>query len=61
VANADLRESMRKAGIRQWQVAYHYGLSDGNFSRLLRIELPADKKERILLVIEQIKTGEVGA
>lgn len=59
MANHDIREAMRKAGVRQWQVAYRYGLNDGNFCRLLRAELPAEKKERIFRIIEEIQTNQV--
>ena len=53
-ANQDIREMIESTGLFYWQVAYRYGLSDGNFSRLLRRELPRHKKERILGIISEL-------
>lgn len=56
-ANTDIREKIEMSGLRYWQVAAEYGLTDGNFSRLLRTELPSEKKQRILDIIERLKVG----
>lgn len=59
-ANLDIRTAAAEAGIMLWQIADRYGINDGNFTRLLRRELPTEKKERIFAIIEEIKT-EKGA
>ncbi|KAF1084855.1 hypothetical protein SPSYN_02025 [Sporotomaculum syntrophicum] len=59
-ANQDIRGSVKKAGLYLWQVADKYGLVDSNFSRLLRKELPADKKERIFKIIDELKKEAAG-
>jgi hypothetical protein len=37
-----------------WEVAEKYGVNDGNFSRKLRRELPAEEKQKIISIIDQI-------
>ena len=44
-ANNDIREAINKANLKYYQVAKAYGLSDSNFTKLLRFELSNDKKE----------------
>jgi hypothetical protein len=40
-------------------VADAYGLSDGNFSRLLRRELSTEKKEKIFKIIHDLSSNKV--
>lgn len=54
VANVQIREAAKASGIRLWQVAERYGLSDGNFSRKLRRELPQQERDKILGIINQL-------
>lgn len=54
VANQKIREKAATLRVKLWEVADAYGLSDGNFSRKLRRELPEDEQQRILSIIEQI-------
>ncbi|MCP3031950.1 hypothetical protein LF817_11395 [Halobacillus sp. A1] len=53
--NREIREAIKDAELKQWQVAEAYGLHEGNFSRLLRNELPKDKKEEVLQAIREAK------
>ena len=55
-ANQDIRYTAKDKGIKLWQIADRYGITDGNFSRMLRKELPPEKKERIFAIIEEIQT-----
>lgn len=52
--NKEIREAAKKAGVYLWQVATEYGVSDSNFSRKLRQELPAVEKEKIFAIIKQL-------
>ena len=54
-ANKDVREAIEVSGFKYWQVAYKLNLQDCNFSRLLRQELPSEKKQQILNIIEKLK------
>lgn len=56
--NQRIRDAAKAAGVKLWQLAEAYGLSDGNLSRKLRRELPEKEQERILKIIEQLKTEE---
>ena len=58
--NTDIREAISAAGVRYWQVANELGITDGNFSRKLRHELPTEEKEKIFSIIEQL-AAEKGA
>ena len=53
--NADIRQEVKAAGLCLWQVAEKYGCNDGNFSRLLRHELPEEKKAHIRSIIAKLK------
>ena len=53
--NQEIRQAIDAAGIRYWEVADIYGISDGNFSRKLRKELPQTEKERILAIVDKLK------
>lgn len=57
-ANEDIRNAISDSGIKHWQVAAAYGISDGNFCRLLRQELPQPKKEIILKIINDLAAGK---
>ena len=39
-------------------ISHCLGMQDSNFSKLLRKELPEDKKEKILGVIDQVAQNE---
>lgn len=53
--NKDIRKAIVTSGLKYWQVADKYGLTDSNFSRLLRKELPKEKKEKVFKAIEEAK------
>lgn len=51
--NKDIKEKIKAAGLHQYQVADLCGISETTLVRWLRYELPADKREMILSVIEK--------
>lgn len=53
--NQDIRCLIKSAGVKMWQVAELYGISDGNFSRKLRYELSPNDKTKIIEIINQLK------
>ena len=55
--NQDIRQETKQAGLHLWQIAEGLGITDGNFSRLLRHELPEEKKDRIRKIILELKEG----
>ena len=57
MTNQDIRNKAARAGIRLWEIAARLGMTDGNFSRKLRSELPHEEKQRILSIIHDIQEG----
>ena len=58
--NKEIRVAAKNAGIRLWEVAEAYGISDNNFSRKLRKELPQEEKEKILAIINRLAQEKQG-
>lgn len=54
MCNKEVREYAQKNNVKLWQVAKEIGVSDGNFSRKLRIELPEGKKAEIYSIIDKL-------
>lgn len=54
VANKQIRDAAKEAGICLWQVAEKLGVNDGNFSRKLRRELPPAEREKVLNIIRKL-------
>lgn len=54
MTNMDIRNEVRAAGVKLWQVAEQLGMSDSAFSRHLRHELPDSKKARIREIIRDM-------
>ena len=52
MANKDIRRAMFEKEIRQWELAKMLNVSEAQVSRMLRSELPDEKKAQILSVIE---------
>lgn len=52
--NVDIRTTARIADVKHWEIAEVLGVSEITFSRWLRKELSADKKEKIKQAIKQI-------
>ncbi len=55
--NLDIRDEIKTAGLRFWQIADTLGINDGNFSRKLRHELPEEEKRRIREAIKALREG----
>lgn len=54
MANTLIREEAKACKVKLWQIADVMGITDSNFSRKLRKELPEDEQKSILGIIEQI-------
>ena len=55
MANEEIKQKIKESNLKFWEVAYKYGITDGNFSRKLRKELPQAEKEKILNIIQKLK------
>lgn len=54
-SNQEIRKAITDSKLKYWQIAYQLQMNDGNFSRLLRKELPDRKKEQIKKIILELK------
>ena len=52
--NKNIREAAKAQGVMLWEIAERIGITDSNFSRKLRRELPEDEQNRLLLLIAEI-------
>lgn len=57
-ANKEIRERITESGLCYWQVADALQITDGNFSRKLRHELPQEEKVRVLQIINSLAAEE---
>lgn len=57
MTNADVRQAAKEAGVNLWQIADSLGMTDGNFSRKLRKELPQEMKEKVFSIIHELAEG----
>lgn len=58
MTNEKIRDAMRIANVRQWEVADALGVHEATFCVWLRHELPAEKQNEILATIDKLKKGE---
>ncbi len=52
--NQDIHELIKSHGLRKWKVADFAKIADTTFSRWLRHEMPADKKQLIMRAIAEL-------
>lgn len=57
--NLDIRKAIEISNFKYWQVANKLKMTDGNFSRLLRVELDESNKNKILNAINELKEERV--
>ena len=55
--NADIRQAIKEAGLTQWQIAEAIGVSDPTITIWLRHDLTADKRDRIMEAIKELKAA----
>ena len=53
--NVDIRNEVKQADLKLWQIADELGITDGNFSRKLRKELSESEKLRIREIIVKLQ------
>lgn len=53
--NIEIRKAIKESGFKHWQIADIIGVADTTFCRMLRRELPEDRKQEILTAIQAAK------
>ena len=56
--NQDIRKAAQAAGLFLWQIAEKLEYSEYTMVKKMRKELPAEEKERIFGIIEELKAAE---
>ena len=59
--NEELRNRIKAAGLRQWQIATAIGVSEWTFTRWMRVELSEERKRIVLDAIAQLSRKEKNA
>ena len=54
MTSEEIKNEIRRRGLKQWEVAAAVGVGEYTLLRWLRRELPPDKRERVLQAIEQL-------
>lgn len=54
MSGKEIKKLILDSGLKCWQVAYAYGLSDGNFSKKLRRPFSEEETQRIQEIIENL-------
>lgn len=56
--NELIRVAAKNKNVKLWEIAEVIGITDSNFSRKLRRELPEEEKNRIIGIIDEISERE---
>ena len=60
-ANLEIKTRAKQSGVYLWEVAERLDMTDGNLSRKLRRELPAEQQEEMLALIDEIAAEKKNA
>lgn len=55
MTGAEIKQSIIASGLKVWQVAYAYGVTDSNFSRKLRRDFSDKDTQKVMDIIEKLK------
>ncbi len=58
--NEHIKRYAKDRGVKLWEVAYRYGITDATFSRKLRRELPTQEQEKIMEIINELAKEKEG-
>lgn len=58
--NEHIKRYAKDRGVKLWEVAYRYGITDATFSRKLRRELPTHEQEKIIEIIDDLAKEKEG-
>ena len=61
-ANKDIREALKRSGVKQWELADKCGILNTRLCEKLRHELSSEEKYKLFSLIQEIVSSrEVGA
>lgn len=53
-ANQKVRDAAKAAGVKQWEIAVHLGISEPTLVRWMRMPMPANREKEILQAIAEL-------
>lgn len=56
--NNDIKKMAKEKGVKLWKIAEKLGITDSNFSRMIRYELSREQKDKITSIIEDLKNED---
>lgn len=58
LANADIRAAAKEAGVSLWEIADALNVSEPTVTRMLRHELPDDRKHELMAAIKSVSSRD---
>ena len=58
--NRDIRQAAKDANVFHYEIAERLHIQDSAFSRMLRKEIPEDKRNKILAIIQDVSMQKGG-
>ena len=58
MANLEIREEIRKSRLFHYEIVDALGVSESAFSKWLRSEMDAERKEKVIRAIETVKGAQ---
>ena len=55
MSGAEIKQIIKASGVKLWQVADEFGVTDGNFSRKLRHDFNESDSQKVLSIIDRLK------
>ncbi|PFR94850.1 hypothetical protein [Priestia megaterium] len=56
--NQDIKNAIKNAGLSNWKVAESLGVHENTFYRMLRYELSQEYQEKIMKIIEGVRSTQ---
>lgn len=56
MSGAEIRAYILDNGVKLWQVADRFGLTDGNFSKKLRYDFSEADTEKVFAIVKELKS-----
>lgn len=53
-ANQKVRDTAKAAGVKQWEIAVHLGISEPTLVRWMRVPMAVDREKTILQAIAEL-------
>ena len=55
MSGAEIKEKIKSANIKLWQVAHAFGVTDATFSRKLRFDFNESDTQKVLAIIKELR------